>query len=134
MRGRGRRGRDFNPRSHAGSDTAVRCVRRYPLAFQSTLPRGERLRAFRVVVHCWCISIHAPTRGATSEVVVQAVRDWHFNPRSHAGSDLAVSSSTARRGDFNPRSHAGSDLDIKTIQIKTGGFQSTLPRGERRGR
>jgi len=34
--------RCFNPRSHAGSDCMIRCVLRFLVKFQSTLPRGER--------------------------------------------------------------------------------------------
>ena len=34
----------FNPRSHVGSDHTQYVVDRYRISFQSTLPRGERLR------------------------------------------------------------------------------------------
>ena len=77
------------------------------------------------------ISIHAPTRGATTIWVDMRARCSNFNPRSHKGSDLAplrqnTSSqfqSTLPQGerpyaqqgrylymDFNPRSHKGSDF------------------------
>ena len=56
----------FNPRSHEGSDLKTDSLRLKNFLFQSSLPRGER--------HCstWCtsgactISILAPTRGATA--------------------------------------------------------------------
>ena len=98
--------------------------------FQSTLPRGERLRA-GVLKEIWTgVSIHAPTWGATP--VYPQSSDIHgFNPRPHAGSDTAASTidksssrlqSTLPRGErrepANPL-HYGSE------------FQSTLPRGER---
>ncbi len=54
------------------------------------------------------ISIHAPTRGATSAVLLLPVATSNFNPRSHEGSDLRQSASTCQKS-----------------------FQSTLPRGER---
>ena len=100
-----------------------------PLAFQSTLPRGERRprtcagRPSLVSIHAPArgatsasllerstdrVSIHAPARGATLAVVVQPI--WPcFDPRSRAGSDQRAApdgSSTC----FNPRSRAGSDL------------------------
>ena len=78
---------NFNPRSHEGSDdsgvydsdnidafqsTLPRGERQQrqkePLEsteFQSTLPRGERHKNKHIVYRCICISIHAPTRGAT---------------------------------------------------------------------
>ncbi len=56
--------RDFNPRSHTGSDLKM--------GFEfGWLP----------------ISIHAPTRGATPWYQIKTTRWLHFNPRSHTGSD-----------------------------------------------
>ena len=76
----------FNPRSHEGSDFCAFCNSVMPFLFQSTLPRGERHSGeisegnqsdfnprshegsdnFYCPVHpIQCISIHAPTRGAT---------------------------------------------------------------------
>ena len=58
-----------------------------------------------------CISIHAPTRGATA-VGNESKRDHeNFNPRSHEGSDTNPTEERADRNDFNPRSHEGSDLN-----------------------
>ena len=78
---------DFNPRSHEGSDRRLQGDLQGAPGFQSTLPRGERRSARRRVhrsssdfnprshegsdhelchpAHLICISIHAPTRGAT---------------------------------------------------------------------
>ena len=54
--------------------------------FQSTLPQGER--------HCeWSFLF----------------LNYHFNPRSHKGSDLAIMSAVHILCYFNPRSHKGSD-------------------------
>ena len=39
-----RTGKNFNPRSHEGSDAAMCGLFMYSRIFQSTLPRGERLR------------------------------------------------------------------------------------------
>ena len=35
---------------------------------------------------------------------------FHFNPRSHEGSDQAEPMATISETDFNPRSHEGSDM------------------------
>ena len=55
----------FNPRSHGGSDDVGPACRLVHRPFQSTLPRGERQP--RQVAHYQraCVSIHAPTGGAT---------------------------------------------------------------------
>ena len=54
--------------------------------FQSTLPQGERRLLSPVLNVDNCISIHAPTRGATLCRMLR-LRLWNFNPRSHKGSD-----------------------------------------------
>ena len=56
---------NFNPRSHKGSD--VKCSGRLPGL---------------------CISIHAPTRGATLYAFHRDCIGLYFNPRSHKGSDV----------------------------------------------
>ena len=55
--------------------------------FQSTLPRGERLK-----YACCCTSLLK-----------------NFNPRSHEGSDRDTYWVTVATANFNPRSHEGSD-------------------------
>ena len=57
--------KDFNPRSHEGSDQQLRRCNMQELEFQSTLPRGERLLVLPYFSVIFLISIHAPTRGAT---------------------------------------------------------------------
>ena len=78
--------RNFNPRSHKGSD---------------------RDRGGIAAVHD--ISIHAPTRGATAKSQVTARTMENFNPRSHKGSDLFSCFERVDYTYFNPRSHKGSD-------------------------
>ena len=102
-----------------------------PRRFQSTLPRGERPQ-YRTIIHSivyfnprshegsdgnmllqllsTVISIHAPTRGATSAVLLLPVATSNFNPRSHEGSDQTSTQSILTILYFNPRSHEGSDL------------------------
>ena len=104
--------RDFNPRSHEGSDTIAGTATTSRIRFQSTLPRGERpaelrnspvhLRNFNPRSHEGSdiefiygflrpeISIHAPTRGATSGLKLFSYVQCNFNPRSHEGSDALL--------------------------------------------
>ena len=99
---------NFNPRSHEGSDVQRGKIFYSLRRFQSTLPRGERPQ-YRTIIHSivyfnprshegsdgnmllqllsTVISIHAPTRGATSAVLLLPVATSNFNPRSHEGSD-----------------------------------------------
>ena len=99
------------------------------------------------------VSIHAPTRGATRIILRQQSKLISFNPRTHAGCDMAVSRwlSTARlfqsthprgvrhhlfgtllnRPSFNPRTHAGCDPLETIFATPKRMFQSTHPRGVR---
>ena len=58
------------------------------VAFQSTLPRGERLH-----------------------ILINAFRRVYFNPRSRVGSDVFTVSFSVIVPYFNPRSRVGSDAD-----------------------
>ena len=106
----------FNPRPRAGGDSSTaRGSTRCSSMFQSTPPRGGRLvhreGLDAVLEH---VSIHAPARGATRP------------PRG------------ARRGAracFNPRPRAGGDSTVSSAESAAfSAFQSTPPRGGRRGR
>ena len=99
----------FNPRSHAGSDNLIVDIPIIIARFQSTLPRGERRIFVKPGLDFFQISIHAPTRGATT---------------------CATGEQGASKN-FNPRSHAGSDQTIYFFFQRPNIFQSTLPRGER---
>ena len=78
--------KDFNPRSHEGSD------------------------GFSIIIFIKnSISTHAPTRGATYYAKIQDLLFQDFNPRSHEGSDHSSLYSTIDSSYFNPRSHEGSD-------------------------
>ena len=114
----------------------------FDILFQSTLPRGERRPCFWTGTPNICVSIHAPTRGATccqQRIVVSlqvsihaptwgatVCPPWHqsnfpsFNPRPHVGSDMLSPRQTSELGYFNPRSHVGSDLQYPLkVQIIT---------------
>ena len=145
--------RYFNPRSREGSD-GTRCltfriqprisihapargatrwvenrVRLYG-QFQSTLPRGERLKAFWPEFPLSEISIHAPARGATLTPIAAQTGADNFNPRSREGSDCSNGTASAEAVNFNPRSREGSDSWFSAV-TPSQVFQSTLPRGER---
>ena len=77
---------NFNPRSHTGSDI-TKCDELLFYIISIHAPtRGATLRT-RLYVYNYRISIHAPTRGATLRLYSQKSIKYHFNPRSHTGSD-----------------------------------------------
>ena len=123
--------------------------------FQSTLPRGERQYFHFCSKMLKKISIHAPTRGATTFPGTFRSTYNYFNPRSHEGSDmiapydwqlLQVFQSTLPRGERHGSSQFSGMPVVISIHAPTRGathgsanqyksnliFQSTLPRGERR--
>ena len=100
-----------------------------------------------------CISIHAPTWGATSFIFPglrstfnfnprthvgcdpHRQRAWHghrhFNPRTHVGCDITAFRFTPNIWNFNPRTHVGCDQLMRLRNTINGRFQSTHPRGVR---
>ena len=77
---------NFNPRTHVGCDLSDQPLPARSSPFQSTHPRGVRLRIAQGSI---------------------CARD--FNPRTHVGCDMRRRSSTRRRRYFNPRTHVGCD-------------------------
>ena len=57
----------------------------------------------------------------------------YFNPRSRVGSDRSIFNHATPHLYFNPRSRVGSDALQAGLPAGLFIFQSTLPRGERRG-
>ena len=98
----------FNPRSREGSDIRDCDISREHVAFQSTLPRGER-------------------RGRQQD----AFWDRHFNPRSREGSDVLApfGSITSIKISIHAPARGATTQPADTITKQP--FQSTLPRGER---
>ena len=101
---------NFNPRSHEGSDG------------------GEAMYKIKTV-----ISIHAPTRGATSDSAVFAATMAEFQSTLPRGERHMKEWIIHIPGNFNPRSHEGSDTNLQEWSALLILFQSTLPRGERQG-
>ena len=122
------------------------------IRFQSTHPLGVRLfaAAFSASVVCVSIhaptrgatnvinqfkkaikvSIHAPTRGATDSAVCGVIKLLSFNPRTHSGCDLSLCVYMHIAYSFNPRTHSGCDFD-RSKRPSGLLFQSTHPLGVR---
>ena len=121
----------FNPRTHTGCDQAPKDL------------QGGRY-----------VSIHAPTRGATSPLPTSSISCFGFNPRTHTGCDKSsnplVSVDTSFQSThphgvrlrttgrvrasltcFNPRTHTGCDSYHIRSSPYYALFQSTHPHGVR---
>ena len=102
------------------------------MSFQSTHPRRVRRYGAEIASLKADVSIHAPTQGATRVVQSPFFASPSFNPRTHAGCDVARRGGLGDSHGFNPRTHAGCDVTIKTHQGTQAMFQSTHPRRVRR--
>ena len=125
----------FNPRTHEGCDLILFTILSRIFLFQSTHPRGVRQHSGVKCVPSIKVSIHAPTRGATSTRWRRQERRKGFNPRTHEGCDtltaflwaaVTLFQSTHPRGvrpivclrlfrtdGFNPRTHEGCDSSVR---------------------
>ena len=76
--------------------------------FQSTLPRGERLRKEGKYAYTNNFNprSHEGSDGLPSPCKFSS---YNFNPRSHEGSDCLTINGLCNSTYFNPRSHEGSD-------------------------
>ena len=120
---------DFNPRSHERSDDCSKCPKQKECISIHAPTRGATLLPC-VILKAKFISIHAPTRGATVIIsgspcgrLFQSTLPREERLRSHT-------SEGANGQYFNPRSHERSDLK-PCINQHVRRFQSTLPREER---
>ena len=80
----------FNPRSHVGSDKCVMLIGEETISFNPRSHVGSDI----IEPHCnhlLCVSIHAPTWGATVAQYERELTSKRFNPRSHGGSDTEKS-------------------------------------------
>ena len=123
--------RNFNPRSHKGSDLCNYKPWDSTIGFQSTLPQGERLvretgsgrnSPFQSTLPQGERPRHQtdrfavlyfnprPHKGSDNQGLLWSEQEDNFNPRSHKGSDMRFKILLMLRNDFNPRSHKGSDI------------------------
>ena len=111
------KGTYFNPRTHEGCDAAELWGISPTTVFQSTHPRGVRLLWYHQRPDTQTISIHAPTRGATSAAYRFMLSLLNFNPRTHEGCDVMVLAALHRHKHFNPRTHEGCDVQPPANKI-----------------
>ena len=151
---RGRRVRDFNPRSphgerrllrlsnpqwdlistHAprtGSDTKADGVLSEVKAFQPTLPARGATRKRNFDAKELLISTHAPRTGSDAYQYRYAVPSDHFNPRSPHGERLGDFRACSVRPYFNPRSPHGERQGRKPSRLPPRYFNPRSPHGER---
>ena len=136
-----------------GATSTVRVFLMQAVRFQSTLPRRERPSSVTRACPCWNFnprsregSDRSPARlrpiysyfnprsreGSDNAQVDFFCGKQDFNPRSREGSDPLPCLLFHSAGHFNPRSREGSDSSSPLSGAKHCGFQSTLPRRERR--
>ena len=77
------------------------------------------------------ISIHAPSRGATSNLITLPSSSLFQSTLPHGERHSRCRSCCRSLSYFNPRSLTGSDSRILQVDILQTRFQSTLPHGER---
>ena len=104
-------GEYFNPRSHEGSDLETRDVTSVSCISIHAPTRGATLTCCILNTNYY-ISIHAPTRGATkkSRCKSELCRFQSTLPR---GERPIMSGSNSSTLNFNPRSHEGSDSNFR---------------------
>ena len=101
------------------------------MIFQSTHPRGVRLNNLVDVKLHLCISIHAPTWGATVSPVLLSALASQFQSTHPRGVRPRWPWTTLPLRYFNPRTHVGCDLGSVSTLSSGLLFQSTHPRGVR---
>ncbi|GAA5263290.1 hypothetical protein KTGMC3_P2041 [Methanocalculus sp. MC3] len=124
---KGCRTTNFNPRAHGGHDKIENSIDNNRL-FQSTCPRGARLVDSDDLV-VGAISIHVPTGGTTSPNLSLVCVD-NFNPRAHGGHDLP-NRDLHLRSTFQSTCPRGARRGLQSHQLPAQSFQSTCPRGAR---
>ena len=99
----------FNPRSREGSDHNRSSGSAESREFQSTLPRRERLPAYCFPLAPHIISIHAPAKGATTDIVVEPNMHYISIHAPAKGATIQRQIKKLAEMYFNPRSREGSD-------------------------
>ena len=100
--------------------------------FQFTHPGGVRPGVSLQVTLDSRVSIHAPGRGATSELAYPLGRAQSFNSRTREGCDYEIGGRSTSRCSFNSRTREGCDACASCRPLQGTLFQFTHPGGVRR--
>ena len=120
----------FNPRSHKGSDRASVLLSSDQNLFQSTLPQGERQEIDKDPDKYLKISIHAPTRGATKRADKKSLMNEISIHAPTRGATARTLCTTAHFS-FQSTLPQGERRAMTFFLSMCRTFQSTLPQGER---
>ena len=101
--------------------------------FQSTRPRGARLRIYLKTPMVTRFQSTRP-RGARPTSASPCCRKCCFNPRAREGRDLHGETIEEMRQEFQSTRPRGARLTGRFLPRSRSGFQSTRPRGARRRR
>ncbi len=127
------RGHCFNPRPRAGGD--VWALGQLSGASVSIHAPARGATGTSGHYYCsQCVSIHAPARGATLVVRSEETAPPVSIHAPARGATSAVSAGARAGKGFNPRPRAGGDAEPGGWVCRRRLFQSTPPRGGRRGR
>jgi len=108
-------------------------VRLSVVLFQSTRPRGARLGKDTLDKAGIPVSIHAPAGGATKYLPASSRRRLVSIHAPAGGATLPATQITLSLRGFNPRARGGRDIMARMCRPRANQFQSTRPRGARRG-
>ena len=84
---KGQSSHSFNPRSHEGSDDTTAQIFWLKNSFNPRSHEGSDIQYPFMQASLDGVSIHAPTKGATVQILAHRTGTFGFNPRSHEGSD-----------------------------------------------
>ena len=101
-------GSNFNPRAREGRDASFCAPSAMMREFQSTRPRGARLRSSFVLPHGHYFNPRAREGRDAASATFGCTRS-NFNPRAREGRDTRVNSSCCTVRNFNPRAREGRD-------------------------
>ena len=121
-------GRCFNPRTHEGCDVCLSAHIADGNCFNPRTHEGCDRTTHSPCLPAPSVSIHAPTKGATSLFLQLPSNRGCFNPRTHEGCDPRPSQCWPCPPCFNPRTHEGCDVNQPEHTKIQPVFQSTHPR------
>ena len=120
----------FNPRTHTGCDLdSYKIVLVWRVSIHA--PTRGATSCKRAVDLSLSVSIHAPTRGATRNWAVYHLVPYCFNPRTHTGCDTKGYSNYLASGMFQSTHPHGVRQGGQSLCIAGKRFQSTHPHGVR---